>query len=84
MRGQEIMSGAQRIHNLADLKRNMRAKGVDPEDSGFTGYEDAFRYGCPMHGGGGVGLNRVVQFWLGVRDIREATLFVRDVGRLGP
>ncbi|MDI1487020.1 MAG: hypothetical protein OHK93_006282 [Ramalina farinacea] len=84
MRGQEIMSGAQRIHELPMLREMMRSKGVDPDDPGFKDYEDAFRYGCPMHGGGGLGLNRILQFWLGLNNIREATLFPRDPVRLGP
>ena len=84
MRGQEIMSGAQRIHELELLKEVMKSKGVDPEDKGFKDYEDAFRYGCPMHGGGGLGLNRILQFFLGLNNIREATMWVRDPVRLGP
>ena len=84
MRGQEIMSGAQRIHELPMLKEVMKSKGIDPEDKGFKDYEDAFRYGCPMHGGGGLGLNRILQFFLGLNNIREATLFPRDPVRLGP
>ena len=84
MRGQEIMSGAQRIHELPMLRETMKAKGVDPDDKGFKDYEDAFRYGCPMHGGGGLGLNRILQFFLGLNNIREATLFPRDPVRLGP
>ena len=84
MRGQEIMSGAQRIHDLALLREAMKSKGVNPDDAGFKDYEDAFRFGCPMHGGGGLGLNRILQFFLGLNNIREATLFPRDPVRLGP
>ncbi|MCJ1456472.1 hypothetical protein MMC28_006833 [Mycoblastus sanguinarius] len=84
MRGQEIMSGAQRIHNVSELQKNMREKDVNPDDEGFRHYMDAFRYGCPPHGGGGLGLNRIVQYYLGLNNIREATLFVRDPGRLAP
>ncbi|KAL9125429.1 MAG: hypothetical protein Q9217_005364 [Psora testacea] len=84
MRGQEIMSGAQRIHELPMLREMMKAKGVNPDDAGFKDYEDAFRFGCPMHGGGGLGLNRILQFYLGLNNIREATLFPRDPVRLAP
>ena len=84
MRGQEIMSGAQRIHELPLLRAIMASKGVNPDEQGFKDYEDAFRYGCPMHGGGGLGLNRILQFYLGLNNIREATLFPRDPVRLGP
>jgi len=86
MRGQEIMSGAQRIHNYQQLCDNMRNNDppLDPLSEGFRHYTDAFRYGCAPHGGGGLGLNRVTQFFLGLPDIRFATLFVRDPGRLAP
>ena len=84
MRGQEIMSGAQRIHELPMLREMMKAKGVNPDDPGFKDYLDAFRFGCPMHGGGGLGLNRITQFYLGLNNVREATMFPRDPVRLGP
>ena len=84
MRGQEIMSGAQRCHTVPVLEKNMVAKGIDPKSGGFKDYVDAFRYGCPPHGGGGLGLNRILQFYLGLNNIREATLFPRDPQRLGP
>ena len=53
MRGEEILSGAQRIHEPALLAQEMIAKGIDPES--MKGYIDAFRLGCPPHGGGGIG-----------------------------
>lgn len=84
MRGQEIMSGAQRLHNYDDLCAEMRSKGVDPLNEGFSHYTDAFKYGVSPHGGGGLGLNRIVQYFLGLNNIREATLFPRDPVRLAP
>ncbi|MCJ1280322.1 hypothetical protein MMC21_008149 [Puttea exsequens] len=84
MRGQEIMSGAQRIHDHGELCANMARLGLDPGGEGFRDYTEAFRYGCVPHGGGGVGLNRVVQFYLGLNNVREATLFPRDPARLAP
>ncbi|KAL8838291.1 MAG: hypothetical protein Q9170_002188 [Blastenia crenularia] len=86
MRGQEIMSGAQRIHNYNQLCERMRANDppLDPLSEGFRHYTDAFKYGCAPHGGGGLGLNRILQFYLGLPDIRFATLFPRDPGRLAP
>ncbi|KAL6713657.1 hypothetical protein ACLMJK_009122 [Lecanora helva] len=84
MRGQEIMSGAQRIHSHPMLVEEMKRKGLDPQAEGFRAYVDSFRYGVSPHGGGGVGLNRVVMLFLGLRDVREATMFPRDPGRLGP
>ncbi|KAJ3479937.1 hypothetical protein NLI96_g8720 [Meripilus lineatus] len=49
MRGEEILSGAQRIHDPTFLAEKMREKGVNPEDMSF--YTDAFKMGCPPHGG---------------------------------
>ena len=84
MRGQEILSGAQRIHLAPQLMQAMKNKGLDPQNEGYRHYLDAFRNGCAPHGGGGVGLNRVVQFFLGVANVRLATLFPRDPGRRAP
>ncbi|KAL9033712.1 MAG: hypothetical protein Q9180_005802 [Flavoplaca navasiana] len=86
MRGQEIMSGAQRIHDYNQLCERMKANDppLDPSSEGFRHYTDAFKYGCAPHGGGGLGLNRILQFYLGLPDIRFATMFPRDPGRLAP
>lgn len=86
MRGQEILSGAQRIHD-ADLLADMMRKHdppVDPNGAGTKDYVDSFRYGCPPHGGGGFGLERIVQFWLGLPNIRMCSLFPRDPQRVTP
>ncbi|KAF8626510.1 hypothetical protein AX15_004816 [Amanita polypyramis BW_CC] len=82
MRGEEVLSGAQRIHDPALLAEMMRSKGVDPE--GVKSYVDAFRMGCPPHGGGGIGLERVLMLFLKLNNIRRATLFPRDPKRLEP
>ncbi|AMD22607.1 HHL163Wp [Eremothecium sinecaudum] len=84
MRGEEIMSGAQRVHDPELLKERMRHHGLTPEDPGFKDYCDAFTYGCPPHAGGGIGLERIVMFYLGLKNIRRATLFPRDPKRLRP
>lgn len=84
MRGEEIMSGAQRINDAAELEESMRAKGVDPSQEGFADYVNAFRQGCRPHAGGGLGLNRIVQFFLGLDNVRQATPFPRDPQRLRP
>ncbi|PGG95322.1 aspartate-tRNA(Asn) ligase [Polytolypa hystricis UAMH7299] len=84
MRGEEIMSGAQRINEAHELEAAMRVKGVDPNGPGFDDYVSAFRQACPPHAGGGLGLNRIVMFFLGLPDIRLATLFPRDPQRLRP
>ncbi|RDB28446.1 Aspartate--tRNA ligase, cytoplasmic [Hypsizygus marmoreus] len=82
MRGEEILSGAQRIHEPRLLAEKMRSKGVDPES--MKGYIDAFRMGCAPHGGGGIGLERVLMLFLKLNNIRRASLFPRDPKRLEP
>lgn len=82
MRGEEILSGAQRIHDAQFLCEKMRSKGVDPES--MKDYVNAFRMGCPPHGGGGIGLERVLMLFLKLNNIRRASLFPRDPKRLEP
>ncbi|ODV59974.1 aspartate--tRNA ligase DPS1 [Ascoidea rubescens DSM 1968] len=84
MRGEEILSGAQRIHDSDLLAKKMRELGVDPDSPGVDDYVNCFRYGCPPHAGGGIGLERVVMFFLGLKNIRRASLFPRDPKRLHP
>lgn len=86
MRGQEILSGAQRIHDAGLLEARMRAvvPPVDPKSPGLKEYVDAFRAGCPPHAGAGLGLERIVMLWLGLPNIRLASAFPRDPGRLAP
>ncbi|KAJ2913405.1 hypothetical protein MD484_g7019, partial [Candolleomyces efflorescens] len=82
MRGEEILSGAQRIHDPALLCEKMRSKGVDPDS--MKPYVDAFRMGCAPHGGGGIGLERVLMLFLKLNNVRRASLFPRDPKRLEP
>ncbi|VEU24194.1 DEKNAAC105470 [Brettanomyces naardenensis] len=84
MRGEEILSGAQRIHEPELLVKRMKECGVNPEGPGLTDYIDAFSYGCPPHAGGGIGLERVLMFFLDLKNIRRASLFPRDPKRLRP
>lgn len=82
IRGEEILSGAQRIHDPILLAEKMRSKGVDPDT--MKGYLDGFRMGCAPHGGGGIGLERVLMLFLKLNNIRRASLFPRDPKRLEP
>ncbi|KAJ2857623.1 aspartate--tRNA ligase dps1 [Coemansia erecta] len=82
LRGEEIMSGAQRVHNADFLRERIVSMGIDPDS--LKDYIKAFEYGCPPHAGGGVGLERVVMFYLGVGNIRRVSLFPRDPKRLEP
>ncbi|KAL6712528.1 hypothetical protein ACN47E_000405 [Coniothyrium glycines] len=86
MRGQEICSGAQRIHDSNLLAEQMRKHDppIDPTGAGTKDYVDCFKYGCPPHAGGGFGLERIVQFWLGLPNIRMTSLFPRDPQRVVP
>ena len=82
IRGEEIVSGAQRVHEPELLTKQAREKGVPPES--IKSYIDSFRHGALPHGGGGVGLERVVMLSLGLPNIRKASMFPRDPKRLFP
>ena len=82
IRGEEIVSGAQRIHD-ADLLTE-RAKAMDIPVETIQSYVDAFKNGALPHGGGGIGLERVVMLFLGLKNIRKASMFPRDPNRLSP
>lgn len=82
MRGEEIMSGAQRIHDPEFLTERAKGLGIDVEK--IKAYIDSFRYGCSPHGGGGIGLERVVMLYLGLNNIRKTSMFPRDPKRLSP
>lgn len=84
MRGEEILSGAQRVHDPELLKERMAAHEVDCTLDGVNDYVDAFSYGCAPHAGGGIGLERVLMFFLDLKNIRRASLFPRDPRRLRP
>jgi len=76
VRGQEIISGSQRIHDPVLLEENMRSVGIDPED--MAEYMEGFKWGAPPHAGIGVGLERIVMLLLKLGNIRLASLFHRD------
>ena len=81
-KGIEITSGAQREHRYDVLKRQIEEKGINPKDLEF--YLDFFKYGCPPHGGFGVGLARILMRIFEIDNIREATLIYRGPTRLNP
>lgn len=82
MNGMEIVTGSQRIHNYDQLIENMEKKGVKPD--GLEFYLDTFKFAMPPHGGWGMGSERLIQQMLGLKSIKEAVLFPRDVKRLAP
>ena len=83
-RGVEIITGSRREHRYHKLIEQLKAMGGDPENPGFKFYLQAFQYGMPSHGGFGLGLERLAQRIIGFRNIKEATLFPRDMKRLAP
>ncbi|KAL3765681.1 hypothetical protein ACHAW5_006361 [Stephanodiscus triporus] len=82
IRGQEILSGAQRVHEPKLLEERARAWGIDVET--IASYVDSFRNGALPHGGGGIGLERVVMLYLGLPNIRKSSMFPRDPRRISP
>jgi nondiscriminating aspartyl-tRNA synthetase len=81
-RGVELVSGGQRLHRSADYLAVLERRGMPVES--FSGYLEAFRHGMPPHGGFAIGLERLIARLCGLPNIREATLFPRDLTRLGP
>lgn len=82
MRGEEIISGAQRIHDEQFLRDRAVHHGIDLKT--IEPYVKAFKYGCPPHAGGGIGLERVTMLFLGLDNIRKTSMFPRDPKRLEP
>uniref|UniRef100_T1PCU1 Aspartate--tRNA ligase, cytoplasmic n=1 Tax=Musca domestica TaxID=7370 RepID=T1PCU1_MUSDO len=82
MRGEEILSGAQRIHDPDFLTERAKHHGIDI--SKIAAYIESFRFGCPPHAGGGIGMERVVMLYLGLDNIRKTSMFPRDPKRLTP
>ncbi|KAK0633088.1 aspartyl-tRNA synthetase-like protein [Immersiella caudata] len=84
IRGQEVLSGGQRINDPVELEARMRKKGVDPNSPGLKEYVQVFRSGCPSHSGGGIGLDRVVSWFLNLPSVSLAAYYPRTPKRLSP
>ncbi|KAJ3023152.1 aspartate--tRNA ligase dps1 [Thoreauomyces humboldtii] len=84
MRGEEILSGAQRVHDAEYLQERAESSVPPIDPATIQPYLDAFKYGAPPHAGGGIGLERVLMLFLGLGNIRRTSLFPRDPHRLGP
>ncbi len=80
--GLEVTTGAQREHRYEALLKQAVEKGLGVEQ--FEDYLNCFRYGCPPHGGLGMGLGRVLMVMLGLDSLREATFLFRGPNRLTP
>jgi nondiscriminating aspartyl-tRNA synthetase len=83
-RGLEIATCPQREHRHDKLVQQMKDAGIDPEHPGYRYYLQAFKAGLPPHGGCGFGIDRLVQKTLNLQNVKEATLFPRDMHRLTP
>lgn len=83
-RGLEIATCPLRENNYEKMIEQIKAAGIDPDDDGFKYYLQAFKYGLPQHGGCGFGIDRLVQKTIGLTNVKEATLFPRDINRLTP
>jgi nondiscriminating aspartyl-tRNA synthetase len=81
-RGQELVTGGQRLHRHADYVTAIRARGEDP--AAYADYLEAFAHGMPPHGGFAIGLERWTGRLTRAENIREVTLFPRDRHRLSP
>ena len=82
IRGEEVLSGAQRIHDYDLLLEKVKEKGINPET--LSDYLNSFKLGAPAHGGAGIGLERVVKLFVGLGNIKKCVLFPRDPKRLKP
>lgn len=81
-RGLELVTGGQRLHLYADYLAALAARGLPVEP--FAGYLLAFKHGMPPHGGFAIGLERWLARLIEVPNVRETTLFPRDLNRLAP
>lgn len=83
-RGLEIATVPLRENNYQKMVQQMKEAGLDVDHEGFKYYLQAFKYGLPEHGGCGFGIDRLVEKTIGLSNVKEATLFPRDINRLTP
>jgi nondiscriminating aspartyl-tRNA synthetase len=81
-RGIELVTGGQRLHRYEEYLAALAERGLSPEP--FVSYLEAFRYGMPPHGGFAIGMERLLMQLIGVPNLRQTTLFPRDINRLTP
>jgi nondiscriminating aspartyl-tRNA synthetase len=81
-RGLELVTGGQRLHRPSDYDAAIRATGEDP--AAYATYLQSFQHGMPPHGGFAIGLERWTARLTGSANVREVTLFPRDLNRLTP
>ncbi len=81
-KGIEVTTLAQREHRIEVLEKQAKEKGMDL--NALKDYLNFFRFGCPPHGGAGIGPGRFIMKILDLPNVREATYLPRDVKRLNP
>ena len=79
-KGVEILSGSQRINDYEELTKSIKNHGMNPKN--FELYLQAFKYGMPQEGGFSFGLERITMKLLNLHNVREASLFPRDMERV--
>ncbi|CAF4263968.1 unnamed protein product, partial [Adineta steineri] len=82
IRCEEVLSGAQHIHDSQLLLERVQHHNINVDQIKY--YMDAFRYGCPPHAGGSIGLERVLMLYLGLGNVRKTSMFPRDQDRVIP
>jgi nondiscriminating aspartyl-tRNA synthetase len=83
-RGLEIATCPMRENRHEVLVEQMKASGLDPAHPGYKYFLEAMKFGLPAHGGCGYGIDRLVEKTIGLGNVKEATLFPRDINRLTP
>lgn len=83
-KGIEITTLSMRQNDYKILVAQLKAMGGNPDNPGYAAYLSAFKFGMPPHGGFGLGLERLVEKLLNLNNVKEATLFPRDINRLAP
>ncbi len=82
LRGTEIVTGGQRLHRHEDYVEALAARGEPTEP--YAGYLQVFEHGMPPHGGWAIGMERWTALLTGAANVRQVTLFPRDLHRLSP
>lgn len=83
-RGLEIATVPMRENRYEVLTKQMENAGIDTKAEGYKYYLQAMKFGLPDHGGCGFGIDRLVEKTIGLKNVKEATLFPRDINRLAP
>ncbi len=84
-KGVEIATGSMREHQYDQVVKQLKDKvGAKPDEPGFKYFLMAMQAGLPPHGGFGLGLERLTEKLVGLNNVKEATLFPRDINRLAP